>query len=86
MRSDQVHGKAGDQIVFVNRHPNRVRDDHHEQQGCEAGEYEAVNGDDDSRAFQVLQLGMCQFTIDLGKRFLATHRQHGVAEGDHDSK
>ncbi len=85
-RAVLIHGEPGDQVVFVNRDADRVRDDHHEQQGRESGEYEAVNGDDDGGAFQVLELGMGELAIDLGKRFFAAHGQHRVAEGDQDAE
>ncbi len=32
---------------------------------------------------QVPQLGMFDFAVDLGKRLLAAHGQHGVSEADH---
>ena len=50
------------------------------------GEHEAVDGNDDGGALQVLQLGMGKFAIDLGQRFLAAHGQHGVAECDQDAE
>src|SRR4029077_5641715 len=52
----------------------------------QAGENEAVDGDDDRGFFQILELGMSEFAIDLGERFFAAHGQHGVAEGDEDSE
>ena len=56
------------------------------EQGGKPGENEAVDGDDDGGALQVLQLGMGEFAIDLGQRFLAAHGQHGVPEGDQDAE
>ena len=85
-RAVLIHGEAGDQVVLVNRDPHRVRNDHHEQQRREPGKDEAVNRDDDGGALQVLQLGMGQFAVDLGQRFLAAHGQHGMAEGDQDAE
>ena len=32
LRPPQVHGQASNEVVFVNRDPHRVGDDHHEQQ------------------------------------------------------
>ena len=32
LRADHVHGEAGDQIVFVHRDADRVRNEHHGQQ------------------------------------------------------
>ena len=29
LRPHQVHGQTGNQVVFVNRHPDRVGNDHH---------------------------------------------------------
>ena len=37
-------------------------------------------------AFQILELGMSEFTIDLSQRFFAAHGQHRVAEGDQDAE
>ena len=85
-RAVLVHGQPGDQVVLVNRDAHRVGNDHHEQQRGEAGENEAVDRDDDGGALQVLQLGMGQFAVDLGQRFLAAHGQHGVPEGDQDAE
>ena len=33
LRPPHVHGEAGDQVVFINRHPDSVRNQHHGQQG-----------------------------------------------------
>ncbi len=85
-RAVLIHGQPGDQVVLVDRDANRVRDDHHEQQGGEPGEDEAVNRDDDGGALQVLEFGMGKLAIDLGQRFLAAHGQHGVAEGDQNAE
>ena len=85
-RAILIHGQAGDQVVFVNRDPHRVRNDHHEQQRREPGKDEAVNRDDDGGPLQVLQLGMGQLAVDLGQRFLAAHGQHGMAKGDQDAE
>ena len=81
-RPDHVHGHAGDQVVAVDRAPatesgismTASRD-------ASAGEDEAVDGDHDRGALQVLELGMLDLAVDLGQRFLAAHRQHRVAEG-----
>ena len=85
-RSPLIHGQPGDQVVLVNRDSHRVRNDHHEQQRREAGKNETVNRNDDGGSLQVLQLGMGQFAVHLGQRFLAAHGQHGMAEGDQDAE
>src|SRR6202042_1117738 len=41
----------------------------------------AVNGDDDGCALEILELGMLNLPIDLGKAFLAAHGQQRVTEG-----
>src|SRR5260370_24737008 len=85
-RPPHVHGEAGDQIVFVNGNADSIRNQHDGQQRGQSGENEAVDGDDDRGFFQILELGMSEFTIDLGERFFAAHGQHGVAEGNQDSE
>ncbi len=51
-----------------------------------AREDQAVDGDDNRRALQVLELGMLDFAIDLRQALLAAHGQHGVAEGHQDAE
>ena len=51
-----------------------------------AGEDEAVDGDDDGGALEVLELGVLDLAIDLGEGFFAAHGQHGVAEGHQDAE
>ena len=86
LRSDHVHRHAGDQIVTVDRHPHRVRDQHHRQQRTQAGKQKAVNRNHDRGAFQVLELGVLDLAIDLGQRLFAAHGQHGMAEGHDDAE
>ena len=86
MRAPQIHRQPGNQVVFVNRDSDCIRDDHHKQQRSDAGEDEAVDRDDDRGALQVFQLGMSKFTVDLRQRFLAAHGQYGVAERDQNSE
>ena len=59
----------------------QVGNQHGGQQRGAAGEDQAINGDDDGRALQVLELGMLDLAVDLGQALLAAHGQHGVAEG-----
>ena len=61
--------------------PLKSRDEHGGQQRGAAGEDRAVDGDDNGRALQVLQLGMLDLAIDLGQGFLAAHGQNRVTEG-----
>ena len=63
-----------------------VGDEHGSQQRGAAGEDEAVDGDDDGRALQVLELGMLDFAVDLGQALFAAHGQDGVAEGHEDAE
>ena len=83
---DHVHGEAGDQVVLVDWDAHGIRNEHDGQQGGEAGEEQAVDGDDDGGALQVLQLGMLDLAIDLGQGLFAAHGQHGVAEGHEDAE
>ncbi len=66
-RPPHVHGEAGDQIVFVNGNADSIRNQHDGQQRGQSGENEAVDGDDDRGFFQILELGMSKFAIDLGE-------------------
>ena len=59
---------------------SQVGDQHGGQQRCAAGKDQAVDGNDDGRALQVLELGMLDLAIDLGQALLAAHGQDGVAE------
>src|SRR5882724_8837913 len=86
VRTDHVHGQASDEVVFVDRDADGVGNEHHREQGSEAGEEEAVDGDDDRGAFEVLELGVGNFAVDLGEGFFAAHGEDGVAEGDEDSE
>ena len=63
-----------------------VGDQHGGQQRGAAGEDQAVDGDDDRRALQVLELGMLDLAIDLGQALFAAHGQDGVAEGHEDAE
>ena len=52
----------------------------------EPGEEQAVDGDDDGGALQVLELGVLDFAVDLGQRLFAAHGQHRVTEGHEDAE
>ena len=90
MRGDQrarhVHGQAGDQVVLVDVRARAVGNQHGGQQRGAAGKDQAVDGDDDRGALQVLELGMRDFAVDLGQAFFAAHGQDGVAEGHEDAE
>ena len=64
----------------------QVGDQHRSQQRGAAGEDQAVDGDDDRRALQVLELGVLDLAIDLGQALLTAHGQDGVAEGHQDAE
>ena len=59
---------------------------HGREQRPDSGKDEAVDRDDDRRALQVLQLGVLDFAIHLGQRFLAAHGQDGVPERHEDAE
>ena len=87
LRPDHVHGEAGDQVVLVDvgaRTTSGMSMDG--QQRGAAGEEQAVDGDDDRGALQVLELGMLDFAVDLGEALFAAHGEHGVAEGHEDAE
>jgi len=85
-RSNHVHRHAGDQIVGVDLDPDAVRNNHRRQHGPDAGEDEAVDRNNNGRAFQVLQLRVLDLPIDLGQRFLAAHGQNGMSESHQNSE
>ena len=80
-RPHHVHGQAGDQVVLVDMDARAGGDQHRGQQRGAAREDEAVDGDDDRRPLQVLELGMLDLAVDLSQGLLAAHGQDGVAEG-----
>ena len=84
--ADHEHGNAGDEVVLVNVGALICRDEHGGEQRDSAGEDERVDGDDDGRALEVLELGMLDFAVYLGERFFSAHGQDGVAEGHQDAK
>ena len=86
MRTDHVHGESSDQVVAVHLRPDIVGDQHDRQQRDKAGEYEAVDTDDNGCALQVFQLGVREFPIYLRQRFFAAHGEHGVPEADDESQ
>ena len=81
--SFQVHRQPADQ-VFEEVLADVVRNDHHGEEGNQGGKNQAVDKNDRAGLFQVGELRAFDFAIDLSKRFLAAHRQDGVAEGDED--
>src|SRR5207253_4648557 len=85
MWTHQVHRQPRDEVVLVHRYAYRVRNNHHEQQGSDAGEDKAVNGNNDRRALQVLELRMGELAIYLGQRLFSTHGQDGVPECHQDA-
>src|ERR1035438_6182123 len=82
-RAEQVHGKAADQVV-QELGPRGIGDDHHGEEGNQRGEEHAVGEDHPTGAFQVFELGMGDFAVDLGQGFEAAHGEEGVAQTDHD--
>ena len=86
VRADHVHGHAGDEVVAVDMHADGVGDDHDGEQRAQAGEEEAVDGDDEGGAFEVFELGVLDFAVDLGEGLFAAHGEDGVSEGHEDAE
>jgi hypothetical protein len=86
LRANHIHGHPGDQVVSVNRHPHGVGNEHDRQQGTEAGKKKAVDGDDDRRTFQVLELGMFDLPVHLGQSLFAAHGKNGMSERHDDAE
>ena len=80
-RPFEIHGQAADQI-FEETLADVVGDDHHREERNQRGEHQAVDENDHAGFFEVGQLGVFDFAIDLGERFFAAHGQHGMAESD----
>ena len=80
-RAHHVHGQAGNQVVLIDLRARPGGDQHGGQQRGAAGKDQAVDGDDDRGALQVLELGVLDLAIDLRQALLAAHGQDGVAEG-----
>ena len=78
--ADHVHGQSGDQVVLIDVGALPCGYQHGGQQRGAAGKDQAVDGDYDGRALEVLQLGMLDFPVDLGKALLAAHGQDRMAE------
>ena len=77
----QVHGDSTDEVGKVvgphlvwNHHDRKERDQRREQH--------AVDEDHKPGFFQVLELWVFDFPVDLRQRFFAAHGQHGVPEAD----
>src|SRR5262249_83414 len=80
-RALQIHGEAADEVL-EKRFADGIRDDHHGEERYERSKDKAVDENDHPSLFEVGKFGMFDFAIDLGKRFLAAHRQHGMPEGN----
>jgi len=57
------------------------RNQHRSQDRRATGEYQAIDGDDNGCAFEVLELGVFNLAIDLGQTLLAAHGQQGMSKG-----
>ena len=77
--SYQEHGEPADQII-QELVPRGIGNDHHREEGDQRGEHHAVDEDHEAGAFQVLQLGVRDFTIHLRQAFFAAHGQQRMAE------
>src|SRR5579864_3504757 len=63
-RSRKVHGQTADQVLIKVR-TGPIGDDHYGENGNERSEQEAVNYDEKRGLFQVGELGMLYFAVDL---------------------
>src|SRR5579859_1302552 len=82
-RTLQAHGQAADEILQVVL-PHIVGNNHHREEGNQRGKHQAVDENDQSGFFEVLELGTLDFAIDLGERFFSAHGQYGMAQSDED--
>ena len=85
-RTAEPHDQFRKKVVLVTRQRNALRNNHYGQQRPNSGEHEAVNGDDDRSALQVLELRMRNFAVDLRQRLFAAHRQYGMSECHEDAE
>ena len=81
----QTHRQAADQVLEELR-PYGVRNDHHREERNQRGEHHAVDENHQRRFFQVRQLGMLDFAIDLRERFFAAHGQHRMPQAHEDDR
>ncbi len=77
---DHVHGQTGDQVVLIDVSALPRGDQHGGQKRCAASKDQAIDGNDDCRALQVLELGVLDLAIDLRQAFFAAHGQNRVAK------
>ena len=61
-----------------------VGNDHYRKKRNQRRENQTVNEDHQPGLLQIRKLGTFDFAINLRERFLAAHRQHGMAEADED--
>ena len=74
-----MHGQSADQVLGeFSAHV--VGNNHHSEEGNQRGEDQAVNKDDQPGLFQVTQLGMFDFPVNLRKRLFAAHGQHRMSQ------
>ena len=81
---NNIHCQAADEIVFE-AHSNVVGNNGGGEKGNKRREDEAVNEDDHRGLFEIWQLGVRHFSVDLRERFKPAHSQHGMAERHQDS-
>ena len=62
-RAHHVHGQSGNQVVLVDVGAFPRGDQHGSQERGAAGKDQAVNGDDDGRALEILELGMLDLAV-----------------------
>src|SRR5262249_9063012 len=77
--SYQVNNDTPNQVSEVLR-TNFIQNDHHCKKRNQRHEKQAINENDKSGLFQVLELKIHDLAIDLNQRLLTTHGQHQVSE------
>src|SRR5579872_111365 len=75
----QVNGDSTNQVREVIR-ALRVGNNHDREERDQGREEETVDEDYEPGLFQILELGMLNFAVDLREGFFATHRQDRVTE------
>src|ERR1700722_357779 len=80
-RPHQIHRDAADQVGKIIR-PYAIRNNHYGEERNERSEQQAVDKNHQPGLFQVLQLGMFDFTIHLRQCLFAAHGQYRMPEAD----
>ena len=79
-----MHGDTADKVVVVMR-PLGIRDQSHSQKRYERSKNKTENKNGDCGPFEIFELRVGNFAINLGERLLAAQSQNGMAESDEKS-